>query len=77
MDCLDNDDASVLLLLSPYWIPWKGKPEVEGVGGALFGVGPLSPVKSNLLNASTSNGTLLPDVDELMETADSRIDWSD
>lgn len=49
---------------------------MEGVGDALFVVESLSPVKSNLLNASTSKGTLLTDVDDVVETIGPRTDCS-
>ena len=49
MDCLDNEDASVLLLLSPCMY-CKGR---GGVLGVLAGPS-LSPVNNSLLNASTS-----------------------
>ena len=60
IDCLDRDDASVLLLLSP----------CDVANAAVLGLEipePLSPVNSNLVNASTSRGVLLLDIGKLFE----------
>ena len=48
MDCRDTEDASVLLLLSPFC----GCPKLTG--GALDLVTFFSPVNSSLLKSSTS-----------------------
>ena len=57
MDCLDKEDASVLLLLSPC-IYCKGRVLGGGVLGVLVDPS-LSPVNNNLLNASTSRCGLI------------------